>query len=212
MMEKKFHNPDAQNQKTITWFCVQQSDSIPFKFKEAVFSESWGSTVDAYAYALEKLSKIPFFYSIYTGVVLTPAGVDGKIKRMWSPEVSYQRRQERITKKLQASDPLFFGQLINDLLKNDPFDLDFYRKRQQEKIEMEISVSATPDKIGNLWINPDASWVMDHDWNAVGKIVQEKMKGNVDRHIYAVFAEVILQEGLIEHVENTQDVYEWCGK
>ena len=86
---------------------------------------------------------------------------------MWTHEKLYQNRIENIKKRLKKNDPLFYDQLVDQAISQNPYTLDYYKAAQEQKRKLRASVSIKPESTGHLWINPSGAWLSEYDWPAI---------------------------------------------
>jgi hypothetical protein len=158
---------------SVTVWNIRLPHHRPADITPAVLAESWGSDITA-PEAVEKIfGCIPFPWNLYCVVEDTPTGLEKRLARMHAPERLFDARHERIKKRLAQKDPLFYDQMIGPALENDIYTLEFYRNRQTEIADMHRKIAVKPENVGKLWINPDAEWLQQFDWQTMALELQQ---------------------------------------
>jgi hypothetical protein len=180
----------------VTIYSIRLPHHRPAAVSPAVLAESWGSETTA-PEAVEKIfGCIPFPWNLYCGVEDTPAGLAKRIKRMHTPERLFNARQERIKKRLAQKDPLFYDQMIRRALENDAYNLEHYQNRQKEISDMHRKMAVPADKVGKLWISPEAERLKQFDWPEMATRLRDMVVAKIN--VYEAQERILKSEVSIE--------------
>ena len=168
-LSKKHLIHRSKNCDSVAAWWIELSDypfyqHTPWLPAPKLLAQSYGSLISAKDAIIELFETIPFYYRVYTGILDTLKGLQKRLKRMRTPESLYKNRCKRIEARLQKTDPLFYDQMIDKALFDNPYTLEWYQKIQREKASMNETVAASKTEIGTLWINPEAEWMQNYDW------------------------------------------------
>ncbi|WP_024333073.1 hypothetical protein [Desulfotignum balticum] len=150
----------------VTIYNIRLSYHRPAEIQPTTLAMSWGSDTTAVDAVEKMFGCIPFPYHLYVGVEDTPTSLQKRLNRMRDPESLYKARRKRIRAYVMKKDPLFYDQFIGPALENDAYTLEYYRQRQKDIADMHRKISVKPDRVGKLWINPEAERLKHVDWLA----------------------------------------------
>lgn len=198
--QKQHYNQDALNQDAVACWSIVVPDRLwdrPDVYTPGpkLLAMSHGSNITALDAVKSLLNAIPHHYQVQFSREETPIGLGKALKRMWSPEKLYQNRIENIKKRLKKNDPLFYDQLVDKAISQNPYTLDYYKTRQEQKRKLRTAASIKPESTGYLWINPEGTWLAEYDWLAIREALSKMV--SKDENIYQTWDRIAEQFGLV---------------
>jgi len=178
----------------VTTYTIRLPRHRAANVRPKTLARSWGSKIPAPAAVEKMFGCIPFPWNLYVDVQDTPEGLAKRLGRMHAPERLFAARQDRIRKRLQEKDPMFYDQLIGPMLTNDVYDLGYYRRRQRQIADMHRKIAVNPEQVGRLWVNPDAQRLTQFDWPAMALELRDLVIGKID--VYDAQDQILEKHGV----------------